>query len=295
MTIIDLINQQGGGHVPATTVHQARLRIFQATRRPRMLEQMIETAWGTIRVKGKLGQQHADVLEAIMFGGQRPKDLPDGRIKVLVDAADVRRRARQDGTTFKRVLDDLMQALVEIHRPERLAGIGHLIDHIDFARRADGTYVTVPNPLPSSGGERRLWRVEIGKALCALIDSDLWQRRDPRPIANLRHGISQAVARHVLSHKVGTCDFWSAATLIQAVAGDLSPGAFRDRRRELARDLDALERLGVVIPALRDLKRDVEARAKPRSGEQNRGAREQNRDRASKTAIAQDFSGPSGP
>ncbi|MGC9127819.1 MAG: hypothetical protein ACP5GA_03695, partial [Acidithiobacillus sp.] len=50
--------QQRGGVVPTSTVHQARLRIFQPTRRPVALEQVIETSWGRIRVKGRLGQQH---------------------------------------------------------------------------------------------------------------------------------------------------------------------------------------------------------------------------------------------
>lgn len=246
---IELVQQRGG--VPTATVSQARLRIFQPTRRPVMLDQMIATAWGRIRVKGRLGQQHDDVLESIMFCGRRPRDIGDGRIKLLVDPADVRRRARQDGTTLRRVLDDLMQAIVEIIEPTPMAETGHLIDRIKPAN------VSACNPL---GGERSLWRVELGPVLCKMLAADLWQYRDPQPIAQLRHGISQAVARHVLSHREGTCDHWSIDTLIKAVAGDLSGRAMLDRKRELAADVDALQAIGVTSQHLLELKAQVEAR-----------------------------------
>ena len=209
-----------------------------------MLDDVFETAWGRIRVKGRLGQQHADVLEAILRSGQKPKELGDGRIKLLVDPAEVRRMARQPSTsTFHQVRDELMQALIEIIEPVRLAGVGHLIDHIDFARRPDGQFIVAANPL---GGERHLWRVDLGKALCKLIDVDLWVHRDPAPIAALRHGISQAVARHVLSHKRGSCSAWTIDTLIHAVSGELSSQQLWDRRTELRADRAALAALGVT-------------------------------------------------
>ncbi|MEL5849563.1 MAG: ABC transporter ATPase [Candidatus Igneacidithiobacillus chanchocoensis] len=242
MKIIELIERRGG--VPTSTVHQARLQIFQPTRRPVEMNQVFQTAWGEVRIKGRLGQQHADLLEAIMHFGTRPKDLGDGRIKLLVDPHQISIATRLEGATLRRGMDDLMQAIVEIKEPAHLAGIGHLIDHVDFAKRASGAYVTAPNPL---GGERRLWKVEMGKALCRLIESDLWQRRDPRVLSSLRHGISQAVVRHVLSHRPGTCEKWPLNTLIRAVAGDLGDQAMRDRRRELRDDAQALAVLGVRV------------------------------------------------
>lgn len=238
-TITELIDKRG--YVPTSTVHQARLQIFQPTRRPEMCERFIETTWGEVRVKGKLGQTHADVIEAIMFSGEMPAEIEDGRIKLLVDPAKVRRLSRQDGTTFKVILDDLMQTIVEIKEPVTMAGRGHLIDHI---RTAQG--VTAHDPL-HPGTQRKLWRVDLGKSLCQMIEADLWLRRDPSRIAGLRHGISQAVARHVLSHKPGACERWGMDTLIRAVAGDLSDQALRDRRREIRADAAALADLGVVI------------------------------------------------
>jgi len=246
-TIIELIAQRGG-KVPTSTVHQSRLQIFQATRRPVPIEQTLETAWGKVRIKGRLGQQHADLLEAIMHTGERPKGLMDGRIKLLVDQHKLSKITRLESATLRRTIDDLMQALLEIREPEHLAGIGHLVDHIDFARRADGSYVTVPDPLcraRQKDGGRKLWKVELGKVLCQMIEADMWRSRDPVHIASLRHGISQAVARHVLSHAPGTCKNWQVDTLIKAVASALTPQDFRNRRREIREDEGALAALGV--------------------------------------------------
>ena len=239
--------------LPTSTVHQARLRIFQPTRRPALIEETLDTAFGRVRVKGRLGQQHADVLEAILLVGTNAAALDGGRIKLLVDPARVRRVANQNsGETLNRVRDDLMQALVEIRDPPMLGvepGVGHLIDDIEFAVRADGTRVTaVARRGPLRGAyERSLWRVDLGKTLCKLIAADLWLHRSPAEISRLRHGISQAVARHVLSHREGWCDDWGADALIRAVAGDLPSQSLRDRRRELAADADALARLGVRL------------------------------------------------
>ncbi len=242
---------QRGGRAPTTTANQGRLRIFQSTRRPARVEEVFCTSWGKVRVKGKLGQQHADVSEALLFAGTAPKELVDGRISLLVDPAAVRRIARQESSsTFRAVLDDLMQGLVEIIEPRRLACLGHLIDHIDFrATGADGAFIMARNPL---GGERHLWRVDLGKALCRLLEADHLLYRDPAPVAALRHGISQAVARHVLSHKAEPCGGWTLDGLIQMVAGPIGRQSLRDRRRELCGprgDAEALRHAGVLIDA----------------------------------------------
>lgn len=235
---------------PTTTTHAIRLCLFQATRRP-VQEKGVEvlTPWGKIRRWGRLGQQHADVLEAICYCRERRGDLEDGRIKLLVDPARVRRRSGQtSGQRFSEVLKELEQAVIEIIEPQRLACSGHLIDHISKAVRSDGTPLTRHDPL--TRGERPLWRVELGKAFCTLIAGDVWIGYDPTPIAALRHGISQALARHVLTHKRAPAGGWTLDGLIRAVSGEeLSEQQLRDRRREVRGDSDALAGLGIEIEA----------------------------------------------
>lgn len=234
--------------VPTATVHQSRLQMFQPTRRPQSIDKTVDTAHGKIRIKGKLGQAHADVLEAIMYTAEK-KGEADGRIKLLVDPAKVRQRANiTSGDQLRKLIEDLEQALIEISNPANLhleEGLGHIIDHVGFAVRSDGTPVTRHNPL--GGGERKLWRVELGKSLCQLIRADIWLTYDPAPVARLSSGISQAVARHVLSHRQQPAGGWRMDTLIVAVAGELDTEQMRNRRRELRADAARLAEIGIRI------------------------------------------------
>lgn len=245
------------GHLPTTTVSAARLCIFQETRRPEMIEKLIETPRGLVRVVGKLGQAHADVFEAICFEREIKSDLEDGRIKLLVDPYKVQRRAGLSSRKqLDKITDQLEMALIEIYKPEHLSCKGHLIDHIEDAKRRDGSKLTRRNPL---GGERSLWRVELGKAFCTLVERDIWLGYDPGPLTKLDRGISQAIARHVLTHKNVPAGGWKLDGLIEAVAGKLEDQQLRDRRREIRADAEKLAGgLGIVISGDRVTRRDLE-------------------------------------
>ncbi len=233
--------------MPTATAAEHRLRIFAPTRRPRAVSAMkIETAHGEIKITGKLGQAHADLLDAICYCAEKKVDMEDGRIKLLVDPAAIRRTAGiSSGEQFSKLVDELCAAVIEIRKPSPLACIGHLVDHIDTARRADGSAVTRRNPL--TGGERDLWRVELGKAFCKLLGNDIWRGYDPTPIARLRHGISQAIARHVATHMHQPKGGWKLDTLIAAVAGEQGEQAMRDRRREVRAEAAELAALNLLV------------------------------------------------
>lgn len=243
---------------PTTTTHSIRLCLFQPTRRPQTIKgESVVTPWGKVRIWGRLGQQHADVMDATCYEREKKADLEDGRIKLLVDPARVRRRSGQtSGERFAAVLKELEQAVIEIDAPERLACSGHLIDHIDKAVRSDGTPITRWDPL--ARGERGLWRVELGKAFCTLVQADVWIGYDPRPIARVRHGITQAVARHVLTHKTAPRGGWTMDGLIKAVAREIDEHAIRHRRRELRTDAAHLKEIGIIIDGDRVHRRESE-------------------------------------
>ncbi|AOV16898.1 hypothetical protein BJI67_07325 [Acidihalobacter aeolianus] len=224
--------------------------MFQPTRRPIYIQREITTPWGLVRIVGRLGQAHADVFEALFYSAEDYGPLLDEdggeRIKLLVDPAKVRRLTRQDGTGLKTMLDELTTALIEIKEPEHLRCIGHLIDHIGLAARQDGSYVTKPNPM---GGERHLLRIEIGKAAVHLLRHDMGLWRDPSPIAKMRRGISQSVARLMLTHsptKQPTGGF-RLDKVLEQVCGPLAQQEARNRRRELRADADNLAAIGIVI------------------------------------------------
>ncbi|TCS93561.1 hypothetical protein EDC36_1266 [Tepidimonas ignava] len=116
------------------------------------------------------------------------------------------------------------------------------------------------------------------------------------PITRLQHGISQAIARHVLTHKTEPSGGWTLDGLIKTVAGgDISEQGMRDRRREARADAEGLAAAGVL------LEDDRVRRCSPKPGcdvvgveqnrdgvQQNRDGVQQNRDACSKTAAAAD-------
>lgn len=240
---------------PTATVCEHRLRLFQATRRPKLINQLIVTPWGKVIVQGRLGQAHADIFEAICYEREAKAELEDGRIKLLVDPFKVRKRAGcTSGSTFQKIKVELQTAYLEILEPVEKECSGHLIDHIDKARRKDGSLITRDNPL--SGGERHLWRVEFGKAFCKLVESDIWVRYDPSILSSFEHGISQAIARHVLTHQHSPRGGWTLDGLIAAVAGELPAHSTRHRRREVRAEVDIFKKAGIVIERDRVFKAD---------------------------------------
>lgn len=232
--------------VPTTTAHQARLRIFQPTRRPVEINEVVKTSWGRVRIRGKLGQSHADLVSAIFYHSKRSMTDQAGRLKILVDPAVISKVCRLEGRTLRDVVDGVMAAVVEILEPERLRCMGHLIDTIKPATRPDGTPITAPNPF---GGQRQLWTVVIGEAGMHLLNHDLPLMYNPAPIAAMHKGVSQAIARITLSHSVKKqpSGGWKLDTLIEQVCGQLSPTSMKNRRREIRQDETALAELGVLI------------------------------------------------
>lgn len=229
---------------PTNTLHTIRLQMFQATRRPQMIEKIIETAHGKVRIKGRLGQAHLDVFEAICYSRERKKEV-DERIHIFVDPWEVRKKSGQmSGTTLEKILDDLMQAIIEIIEPNHLVCVGHLVDHVDIAKNAK---TDVPITKPGKFGDREMWSVEIGKAFCKLVRQDVWVGYNPAPIARIESGISQAVARHALTHREVPNGGWKMDTLIKSVAGDVTDSTLRKYRERIRDDAEKLSEIGVFV------------------------------------------------
>ena len=235
----------GGNSVtPTSTSAQARVMLYQPTQRPSLRAgDWRETSFGRCRVKGRLGQRHADVVEAILYCAERRRDVSDGGVELLVDPARVRKTlsdSRYSFTQLEKLLAELRAATITIETPQfDFPIIGGLIDHV------------IPSPMtrpdPLTKGERHMWRVRLGVALIMLLKRDLSLYYDPAPIARLHYGISQAVARHILSHKTEPQGGWYLDTVIMAVAGKLASQAMRNARRSLKGDADGLKALGVIL------------------------------------------------
>lgn len=238
---------QTGNSLPTSTVTQARVRLFEPTQRPSMRNgDWTETAWGKCRISGRLGQRHADVLETCMRMHESirvdedPNDSTPG-ITLLIDPARIRRELGSGQYSQEQLwllLGDLRSATIEIVAPG-MHIMGGLLNHVEKSQR------TVHNPLTK--GERYLWRLPLGKALIQLIqiDNPLWYK--PGPLTKLQYGISQAVARHVLTHTNAPASGWTIDGLIHAVSDDTGSMALRNARRRLRADELGLNALDIVI------------------------------------------------
>ncbi|MFJ1337768.1 ABC transporter ATPase [Pseudomonas caricapapayae] len=188
-----------------------------------------------------------------MYRAEDRRDVSDGGIELLVDPAPVRKTispSRYSYTQIEKLLVELRAATITIETPRfDFPIIGGLIDHI------------TPSPMtrfdPLTGGRRNLWRVRLGVALVMLLEHDLNLFYDPAPIARLQHGISQAVARHILSHKTSPTGGWYLDTVIMAVAGLPSNQFMRDARRRLKGEAVALRAAGITLDGDRIKKKSM--------------------------------------
>ena len=248
----------GNEVAPTSTVLQARVALFQPSQRPRPLrDQVIKTKYGECTVKGRLGQRHADLLEAILFCAEKRREINDGGIELLVDPAQIRKvlsDSRYSYEQIEKLLVELRTATITIRTNQfDFPIIGGLIDHV------------VPSQMtrhdPLSGGERNLWRVRLGIALVMLLENDLSLYYKPAPLARLKHGISQAVARHVLTHRHSPAGGWHLDTLIEAVYGDNpSSKQMRNARTRIKEDREGLSDIGINIDEKNRVERLTTAR-----------------------------------
>lgn len=251
----------GNQVAPTSTALQARVMIYQPSQRPQeRTGQWMDTGFGRCRVTGRLGQRHADIVESMLYVAERRREISDGGVELLVDPAKLRRTLSDHQYShgrIKKLLIDLRAATVEIVTPElERSGdriIGGLIDHV------------IPSPMtrrdPLTGGERRLWRVRLGVALVMLLERDLSLYYPPAPISRLQHGVSQALARHVLTHKHDPAGGWHLDTLIRAVSADeVSSKMMCNCRYRLKEDAERLREMGIEIDAENRVKRLTAAR-----------------------------------
>jgi hypothetical protein len=252
----------GFTELPTSTVHQARLCLFEPTRRPTNQVREICTAWGRAKIKGKMGQGHADVLEAIFWSCAAWRGDLEGRIELLVDRYQLLKVAnggkQGSGEQLGLLLEDLMQVLVEVDIPKReINACGHVIDLIAKSK------IEIDGPGRGLGARRDLprhyMRVTLGPVFLALFCADLHLHYDPLRLAQLQFGVAQALARHVLCHRSAPPGGYHLDHLLAAIgAGD--PTKMANRRREIRRDADGLKALGIVVEGGRVLVRKPPSR-----------------------------------
>ncbi len=231
--------------LPTTTAHQARLQLYQPTRRPQWLERRIDTPWGTATVRGKIGQVHADIIEAICRHAEDYRMVPvTGHMQLLVDPYKVRVSVgggkAYSRDTLWRMLTELRETSITLEVPSRgLKILGGILD------RVEESPATRYNKL--TGKQRHLWRVTLDPAFAGLLREDLNLYYDPEPLAKIETGVAQAIARHILTHRDQPTGGWVLDNLIELVGAGGDSETMRNRRRDVHNSATSLKAVGIVI------------------------------------------------
>ena len=231
--------------LPTTTVHQARLQLYQPTRRPQWLERVIETPWGSATVRGKLGQVHADIIEAICRLAEDHRAIPQtGHLQLLVDPYKVR-TCVGGGTAYSkdtlwRMLTELREVSITLEVPsQKLKVLGGILDRVEES--------TATRVNPVTGKPRQLWRVTLDPAFVAMLEGDLKLHYDPAPLAKIETGVAQAIARHILTHRDQPTGGWLLDGMIKTVGAGGDSETMRNRRRDVHKCELTLKSVGIVV------------------------------------------------
>jgi hypothetical protein len=226
--------------IATTTVTPARVMMFQASQRPRYLTDTFETPWGQCTIEGRLGQRHADFVDSLMHCATDKAIMDDGSIRLLVDPYKVRSTMSDDQYSHQQLKvlgKEVMQAVVTLET-DAISVMGHIIDEIVE------TKMTKDNPF---GGKRHLWNVRLGRVYCTLLQQDVKLYYNPKPIARLSSGVSQAIVRHILTHQSSPNGGFNLDDMIARVCGKKESKQMRDIRKGVRRDIEKFTDCGIIF------------------------------------------------
>lgn len=204
----------GIDRLPTATATPARLRAFQATRRPQQLVKTIQTAFGNLTIEGRLGQVHADLMECVMFLSETSR-VKDGRLEIVVDPHKIRcamgdKGCKYSASTIKTLEKDLRKTLLDIETPHHKI-MGGIVERI-----VESKLVRADRRGWSSSKNRNLQCWIFTLEWTALVQSDMPRFYNPTPLCRIKHGSVSAIARHVLTHQHQPRGGWKLVGLMAA-------------------------------------------------------------------------------
>jgi len=224
-------------HLAVATVHENRLPIFDPTNRPQERKKVMTTPYGNIIVQGRLGQRHKDLLEIVRVIAEKIGKTSDSRLCIIVDLYLLRKKLGKyySYETLLEFFKDLLRTNIELEIP-----------HLNIGFNPTGQFLE--SVIPVKDGEKVKLRIEFGKFGTLLYAKDIKIFYDPEPISKMKHGISKAVARHVLSHANQPNGGWKLDTLIHAVLGkNVKEYEIRKARKRIREDAKMLKSCGIEI------------------------------------------------
>jgi hypothetical protein len=226
-----------------------------------VIEEFFSTTHHDCQVTGRLGQVHCDLIEATLFTVEKFQMVADGGMAVLIDQNKLRKTMSENKysySTMMNLFEDIRGAKLKFWphgrvekkaETEEIEISGGIIDHI-LKSTSEERYNPLFGKIYTAQEYRSLDIVRFNVAYITLLSMDeIKLFYDPRPIINLRYGISKAITRHVLSHSIKhqPNGGWKVDTLIHAVAGEITGQALWDARRYLNEEVEALKKIGILI------------------------------------------------
>lgn len=252
-----------------STAGHVRLSIFQPTRRPTLRESIaVQTQWGECVVTGVLGQQHLDLLECAFDVAICRGQDEIGRYCLVIDPyrlglAMGSGRSAVPSSQIRACLTDLRTSSLthlKIYNCPAIGvvsgGILETVMYEDVGERRGPSFIRevvngAVKKVPVKGSKRQLWKIPFSLPWTRVILGDLsisYAGR-LRQIVALRHGVNQAIARFMLSHRVerstGKNVVYSLNTALEAVGSDRRTR--HHRLREMKDEQEKLASLNVFI------------------------------------------------
>jgi hypothetical protein len=235
--------------IGVTTESQNRLPIFEPSNKPREGVRVFEGKYGRLTVKGRLGQPHKNLLEVILWKKELHDYFKDGKskyLKVLYDEEKIRRYLSQKSIysyeRYRILLEDMIRTVITLET-EKLKTQGTLIMQIDESpvlKPVKSRSPIIPKQVP-------LVTIKFGAVATALIENELKFTYDPKPIMQLRSGISQAIVRYLRTHKDHPPAGYHLRALLENLEKQMEDKKWWEIRRYLKEDAEKLEELGIVI------------------------------------------------
>ncbi|MHB8258429.1 MAG: hypothetical protein ACYDHY_14925 [Acidiferrobacterales bacterium] len=266
---------------PIKTATQAcRVPIFAPTRKPTEAVRLrVATQWGQAVITGRLGQQHRDVLDALLGTEGLWRNAEHGGIEMHFDSADLRKKlgwARWDYRHILNVLEDLRLARVVMPDQHEVTGIITRVAESDqqppARRRHAGKTAAWADRKPDDPRGHDDEAVPRGGMMWTATISGAWMRlrremttQYPERVFRMKYGVSQAATRFMLSHQAGAR--YHIETVLEAV--NAPTGHWARAKKEIEFDAQTMADCGVTLTSAGMLVRvPVDAREPQHTGQE---------------------------
>jgi hypothetical protein len=233
-----------------------RLPLFEPTTRPNYKIRTFNSKYGKITIDGRLGQVHKSLLETILYL-RKFYDLRveenKVRLTVLFNEYEVKKYMSQGSVygkeTYERLIKDMSKAQIRLQK-----GIEYVEGSLITSKLKSKLYSrrTKSNLPDIKGTEIPYIMMEFGDAASLLLATELRFTYDPKPIMELKYGISQAIVRYLKTHRSHPSTGYHLKALLENLIENVEGDVWKNIRRFLKKDAEQLEKLGVVI----DFKKD---------------------------------------